>query len=734
MQSQVKIKPWLWPTVMLLMVLFSCKDPMEEHYATPSYLAGSAWDDLEKRGDYSIFLSGVEKVGYEQLVKGRGLVNVMAPNDRAFQLYLSERGFGSIDDMSLEQLTKLITYHLLSEPINKSEYARYNPYGNQNEFPPNEMGLYYKHATNARVPISTEYNPDPLIKDSVKVFHGELLLPVFSQYYFNNKQIDAAANYEYFYAGSSWTDDPDGFNVSEASVSEYEIITDNGFIYLIDRVLDPLGTIYTELENEGDNSSFLTLYNRFSEYVFDEVATEQFGNGEDLYRFEHIELPNIAAEWPVSDFYASIPLVKGVGYTVFVPDNNTLEQFYQSYWSDYYPSLSAVNDLPIKWLLNNHVGAGSILFPQEISEGRWLTAQGTRILFDPIQDVSNKKICTNGAYYGMNKVLVPGMFQSVTGPVFQNPEYRMFLHMVAYTGLYLPLSSDAIEYTVFLPKDGVMENSGYYDLPMRYFDADTSVFGDEEIQLQDGSWGTMSNGAMESYVNSHVGTALLTNANGTNVYKTSFAYSYIYTRGNTIASNIMYNEDSEWANLELIPGDWTNGTCYSVDTAILKAETAFKFMVGSADDNPFLQDYKEFARLLEMAGLLPLNNPLDFLLNNYMVFVPSNEAILNAPAGVIPTDPAELANYLKYYFVNVASSELSDYVFAGAGIQGTFETYQTNTLPEQTGMTSIVVTDEGTKLTVSNPGGSQTANVINELPKVYGDGGVYVIDQLIQPE
>lgn len=737
MQSQMKIKSWMWPLAIVFMVLLSCKDRMEEHYAPPSYLAGSAWEDLTKRGDYTIFLAGVEKVGYKKLVDGRGLVNVMAPNDEAFTTYLQSKGYGSIDEMPMNELTKLITFHLLSEPSNKSDYAHYNPYGNENEFPPNEMGMFYKHQTNARVPISTETYNDPNAEPSeveVKVFHGQLLLPIFSQYFFDNKQIDAASNYEYFYPNSTWTSDPEGFNVSEAEVSEYEIITDNGFVYLIDKVLEPLETIYSELEGEGEYSGFLNLYDRFLQYEYDDVATEQYGAGEDLYRRVYIDLPNIAAEWPVSDFYASIPQIKGEAYSVFVPDNNTLEQFFQSYWAAYYSSLSEVADLPVMWLLNNHVGGGSVLFPQEIREGRYVTEQGTPIIFDPDQDVSVKKMCTNGAYYGMNKVLVPGVFNSVVGPAFQDPEYRMFLHMVAYADLSSVLSSDAVDYTMFIPSDSAMIASGYYDLPMQYYDPDPTTFGDESIQLLDGTWGDMGTNAMENYVNSHIGIERLSNVNGTDVYKSRIAYSYIYAKGNTVASNIMYNEDSPFAGMRPIPGDWTNGIAYDVDTAILSEQKVFKLMIGSADEVPALENYKEFAHLLESAGLLPLNNPLDFLLDKYMVFVPSNEAILNAPDGTIPTDPAELAAYLKYYFVNVPASQLSDYVFPGAGIQGTFETYQdynpTDTIP----IANVTVIDNGSNLTLTNSIGSQTATVTSELPKVYGDCAVYVIDKLIQPE
>lgn len=736
MQSQNNIKPWMWTFAMLFMVLFSCKDYMAEHYETPSYLVGSAWDDLTQRGDYDIFLEGVEKAGFKKLVSGRGLVNVMAPNDSAFTAYLQRKGYSTIDEIPSVELNKLIGYHLLFDTYNKNEYAHYNPYGSGNEIP-SEMGLYYKHRSNARNPISEEF--DPVTKDTVKVYHKDLFLPVFSNYIFANKEIDPVENYEYFYPNSTWTGDLEGFNVSEASVLEYEQITDNGFVYLIDRVLEPLETIHQSLKDKGNYSRFLSMYDRFSNFWLDENATDKYGNGEDLYIHQHSGLPLIASEWPYNgegafQDFENLPALTGEAFSAFVPSNNALEQFYQDFWADYYPSLDAVNFLPVGWLLYNHVYEGSILFPEEIRRGGLLTFLGTPIDFDPDGDVDLSQVCANGAYYGLNKVLVPDMYKSITGPVFQNPEYTMFLHMVATTGLFLPLSSTALDYTIFIPDDSVMTASGYYDLAMRYFDLDTAVFGDEAVQVDDGGWGDLGSSAMEFYVNSHVSTERITTVNGTDVYKSGNAYSYIYTRGNTIASNALFNDDKEFVAMTPIPGDWINGTAYNIDTTLLMENRSFKVQVVSADEVPYLKDYEEFSKLLVNAGLLPVGNPLDFLLDNYMVFVPSNEAILNAPAGLIPTEQDELAAFLKYYFVNVATNQLSDYAFPGAGIQGTLDTYQDYNPADTIPLATITLTDNGSNLTLTNSTASQTATVISELPKVYEDGAVYVIDALIQPE
>ena len=79
-------------------------------------------------------------------------------------------------------------------------------------------------------------------------------MPVFSHHIFASKGIDAKKNYEFFYPNSTWTGD-NGFNVSNASVKEYQIITNNGYIYNVDRVLEPLETIYDVLKKKSDYSN-----------------------------------------------------------------------------------------------------------------------------------------------------------------------------------------------------------------------------------------------------------------------------------------------------------------------------------------------------------------------------------------------------------------------------------------------------------------------------------------------
>lgn len=716
---------------LLLATLFmvSCQTELDKYYETPTWLKGNAWEYLESQGNYTQFLKAIELTGFKDLVNGKGITTVMAPSDAAFTDYLSNKGYSTIGDVPLDELKKLVGYHLVYYSFNKEQFANYQPNGSGSENPL-ERGLYYKHRTKALNPITTEI--DPVTGGNVKVIHKELFLPVLSENFFNTKGIDAKSNYVYFFKGSTWTGTDDGFNVASASVDEYAVVTDNGYLYEIDRVLEPLETIHQSLKNQGNFTDFLTMYDRFSYYWYDEDATKNYGAGDSLFIHYHIALPQIASEWPYNGEgslpdYADLASLSKDAFSVYVPTNEALSRFFNDYWSPYYSTLDSVNFIQVAYLLDNHVYSGSIVFPEEIQKGEITTKYGTPVAFDPNTDVDVSQICANGAYYGLNSVQVPSMFKSVTGPAFRDPEYRMFLFMMSSTGMVLPLSSNSINYTIFYPNDETIIKSGYYDLNIQYYDPIPKKFDDDVIQVLDGQWVNMSSGGMLGFINDHIATDVLTEISGIKVYKARTDLDYLYVKDNAIASTRMYNENIAFSPIQKIDGQWSNGEAYKIDTLLLKNNNPFKAEITSADEYDFLSDFVEFSALLTKAGLLPLNNPLDFIVGNYMVFIPGNEAILNAPAGVIPDDPDALAEYLKYYFVPLSTNFLSDYLFPGTGFSGDLKTYQLVDFEAST----LTINDQGNNLHIVSPNGE--ANVVSIIPKVYADGAAYLIDGLIQP-
>lgn len=107
MRNATFLRKMLW--LLCIPLLFTaCKDNMDEHYEVPDWVADNAWEVLSssEHGNYSIFLQGVEIAGFKQMLEGKAILTIMAPDDSAFQSYLNEKGYATINDMPVDEVKK----------------------------------------------------------------------------------------------------------------------------------------------------------------------------------------------------------------------------------------------------------------------------------------------------------------------------------------------------------------------------------------------------------------------------------------------------------------------------------------------------------------------------------------------------------------------------------------------------------------------------------------------------
>jgi uncharacterized surface protein with fasciclin (FAS1) repeats len=736
--------------------LFSSCENMDDHYGIPGWLKGSAYEVLESKGNYSIFLEGVKKAGYESIVDGKSILTVMAPSDSAFTVYLRDKGYNSISDMSDTELKKLIAFHLVYYAFDWDKMVNFRPLegdGATDEEKAVNAGYYYKFRTKSSDPIAKEY--DSALGDSVSVYHFERFLPVFSYELFNTKGIDAKTNYEYFYPSSTWTGGSTGFNVSNASVENTDnVISDNGYVYYLNKVLDPLETIYTELKNRYDQYSvFFDLYNSYSSYDLNSDLTTDFGNGTNLYLHSHGSLPPIAYEWPVSS-YLSIATLSSRCYNVFAPTNDALNTFFDDFWKvGGYASLSDLDPLVLQYfILQSFADVTFPVFPEEINNGTIETAFGTPININT-SDVTLRKICANGTLYGMDKMTAPAIFSSVAGPAFKYRDYRHFLYALDGSDLLLSLASEDSKFVTLMP--------------------DSAQFAQEQIRLaslltgnvlqkysdESGVYSEMSSSDMASLVNMHIcnGSSELATS-GIQILETNVAFNYWYVYNGKITTSALFNKYLEpdytgdpfvsFTEIKNGSDSWSNGKSYSYDyTGLFKADDSDGLEYALAICNDSRYPYYMFSQLLQKAGLVS-DNQLSNIMDDtrFIAFIPTNDIITNklssipgastltisstgALSGTLSTsNKAKLAQYLRSLFVTSDLNTFTGYPYPGAGIKGTFDTY---------GAYKLTIIDDGASspLTVQfKDSSNDPVSVVSQyhyLPFAYQDGCFHLIEDIL---
>jgi len=770
MKNTPLLKKFFWMLV-LPILLTSCKDMMDEYYKTPGDLKGSIREVLEKRGNYSIFLKGAELAGFGPMIDGKSILTVMAPNDSAFHAYFEKEGITSLEDMPADEIKKLIGFHILYYAFDKNKLINFRPNEGDEATKDEKLinaGLYYKHRTKSNDAPTMETDTSGA---QVLLYHLERFLPVFSYKMFQTKQIDAAYNYEYFYPNSRWNGNL-GYNVSNASVTTYNVIADNGYIHLINEVLRPLETIYKELAGRENYSTFLKLYNQYEYYAEDKELTLEYGDGKPVYQHYHSSpLANIACEWPVSN-YADMSRLSYTSYSVFAPSNNAIQEFFNSYWKvGGYDSLMEVSSKSIEYLLFNCVYSSSAVFPEEIKKGLIKNSYGTIINFDvDAVPKENRIMCVNGVLYGCEKLTPPAMFSSVTGPAFQYKKYSYYLKMLDASGMMMSLCSPEARYLTLIPNNTQMNN------------ADITLVNNVLTKTKAG----LAASTQGNYVYAH-----LVNPEGTPGHYTDLPTSgnhvlrtlspnlnlYWYLKNGKITNSVKYNElisgigsteKSVFSDFtELTYGNgWSNGKVYSYDSLLFEGTldnaiySQFQSMMYNNRNTESFEFYG-FVQLLNMAGMF-IGQSYSFVAESCITFVPTTSAIKkaiieNRIPGITTTNTSEndaafftkctvtssptLVAYLSNYFLPISTAGVSNYPFIGwnedkpYGIP-TLESFENTDANGKTTITytMLKINDNGSKLSIQlQKSGSHEINVIekyNYFPFIFNDGCVHFIEDV----
>lgn len=742
-------KRWMIPLIGLMLLFNSCQSNFDEYYELPSWLNGNAWEVLEGKGNYSLFLEGVDKVGYKALVNGKGVITVMAPSDSAMQVYMKANGYSSIDNWYTQDpqgLSSLITYHLIYYSFDKDMFMDYKPDGVESDKENLEAGLYFKFRTKSR--DLTETVTDPISGKTLSLLHKEKFLPVLSENLFITKGIATKYNYEYFYPSTTWSGS-DGFMVSNASVNDYAISTDNGYVYTINKVLEPLKTVYSTMAANSNYSDFKSIYDKFINYTYDAQGTADYGNGDSLYLHYFNSLPQIASEWSVNgtnDYKELGPLSKN-GFNAFAPSNSALESFFNSFFKPYgYSSLTDLNFTPLNILILSHVNTGSLVFPEEISKGNIIASDGSTVSFNP-SNVNAASMCSNGCFYGLNGMITSPYFTSVSGAVLQNPDYKIFMEIIKGSGYLTSLTSQTQDFHFFIPDDNILADYTTIDgKKIQYVNSTPLVYNSDEVQIEGDNvdWESMSTAIKKIISGVCIGAKQIGSLGDEIAYRTLNSFDYVFTNRSKIYSTHAYNTDhlsSSTVGTVSVPTfskideTWTNGTAYKMSgeaSSPISETRTFKEIFSAGSDAECPTYFKLFHTLFLHSSLAATTPAMSFLQGERYILLVPTDAVVTAgiKAKTIPTSAGpKIDSFFKGYFVSISQSGLSDYLFPGQSKSGTLATYKTNDSGETC---NLKYSSTSTGLTFSD--GTNTVNAINTFPYVYADCAVYYIDGLLDAE
>lgn len=734
--------------------LVSCQREIDKYYETPDWLKGNAYEVMADQGNFSLFMKAVERSSYADLVKGKGIVTVMAPTDEAFSAYLTKHGYSSVEDIQLIELDKLVGYHLIYYSYTKNNFIFYNPAGADKvlEFP----GTYFKFRTKSRDAISTvvDYASNGAIR---KIMHKDRFIPVVSDYSLSYWANSPAQEYEKMFPGSVYTGGKTQFNIANAGIVGNETVTDNGYLYVINQVLEPLETIYGEISKEdSEYSKFAAMYDRFVTYEYDQDATQDYGNGDSLFLHSHIYLPPIACEWTSSagattPDYAQTEKLSGTSFGILAPDNQAIDAFYQKYWAASFGSLEEVNYIPLYYFMKAHASryGARMLTASALSE----IIKNTDVYDGHTPAEPNYiKVCSNGLLGGMEgNVIMPEAFETPIAPALCDKKYNMFA-LIADWGVLIDKFKAEYQKTfnVFFPSDEMLKRSEFNGDYIQYLKGNPYIINNEQVQVansSDGTLGKVTYSQAMSIAGAHITDNIMSERSENEVvYSTYNDFEYLYKKDGKLYSSATWNAKAlgnavSVPEIELIK-QYPMGNAYALvgdntTTALLPDQGNFKDRI---TQDKGMVDYAGFTLYLNMTSVGKGDQAFSFVQGNrFIVFISSQAAVLDDMRGnkrfpMAGTGLPEARDmYVKSMFIDVSASGMMDYPFPTLGkastkVLTTFGTKQINGKKEKITVTLVNGADGSMKLRDSK---GNEANIISYFPYIYADGAAYVIDGVL---
>ena len=637
------------------------------------YSLGSTCRILESRGNFTSFIKALDRSGYRRLVDGGGLVTVFAPDDAAFGSYLQKKyGTTDVDQVPVEELTLLVGCHMIQFAYTTEDFLSFSMVSSDDGTDTGD-GSCYKYKTYGR-PAIEEYT-DPLNRRKVKIFSREKYMPVFSTRMFAKRGIsDAEGDYRLLFPDVNWQGADDRLYAGNAAVTESGIPTDNGYLYIVDKVMEPARTIYKEL---SDNSSSVDyslckgLFDRVSLYKYDAAVSKNYAgaSGDSLFYFYHwkeplrmSEIPEIASEWTYHD-ESGVVFDRGLRYAnnCFLPQDDVLKEYLKNYFSEYGTQtqedfLDLIPKNAIYHFLRAHVyGTRDLILPSELNMSPVVGVNGEHFNLST-SELKDVRYCSNGVIYGMDKIFEPAVFTRLTAPLFRYPQFSFYARAFNTKNMYQQTVDVNNRFSLFIQNDQDLATAGYSS------SEGFTTHGDYTFRSKSGNMNAnaVSNLLMSQFVYGDLPALEETDARRYFVAKDEKTYFYVKDKA-------LFDYSGKEVSVKAT-FDTDNGTVYQTDRVI-------PARAGAYSETGKLPEYQQFKSLMITAGLGNNSGGLVTPIADGLVFFPTNEAILAAKsAGMIPEvvdgDVTELRKYLQYYFVPLKKNKLNFYLLPGLGPEG----------------------------------------------------------------
>lgn len=721
---------------LLVLLFFGCKEDEVDKYARPKWLAGKLYTQILTKPEISTFAELVKKSGYDSIIDVSGSYTVFAPSNEAFAQYFQENpNYKSVADMPRAEAIKLVKYHLVQNPWSKQQLMSLDVKGWIDTLDlTNDKPKGFKRETlfldkNQRVGVQwSKYKKQfsTLKRNNIvdttltswtrRVYtDSRKYSPIFFKQYFDIYDLPTS-DFE-FYFGRQFESVGDIYYTDGRVLGE-EIFAENGFVYIIDRVAEPLKNgmeLLTDNSKGHSYKNYHNLVNLFSEFTYNEKATYAQPGASQGLRVD--SLFNVTYPQLVFDINSErtkaprgtfgLPANVSIRYHhgIVAPTDAAMNQLVSQYLSggNNWGTLEAAPE-NIKRIIANSSLSINPVYPTDLTKG-FINGEMDVITVDP-SSIVQKEYGSNCTFIGINTPIVPRAFSSVAGPVYTQKGYAKVMYAIEKAGLLSALKRKDADYSFYVESDfnSNTDSSLVYDSFFETFSAVTMypairpypiTVDDLRILLLNHIGLSQPKGiARKEFIRNFAGNYIIVNNVTKEVSGTApSTYGYMGSKKVTvIPKKISTNSD--------------NGSTYEISNWL-------NFSVNDIFSSISI-NYPKFHSLLRRAGLtLDKTSKYTFMSDNqsYTVFAPTDSVLNLINTNAMSVE--ELQDFVLLHFVQ------GDMIFTdGNKSTGYYETCRVDesSTPFTTVYTKIKIEPGIDKITIPAKDGIESA-VVNESPK-----------------
>ncbi len=659
-------------TLIFSIGLIGCKKeftPGSSKYDRPDWLAGKVYTQVKSQEDLSTFALCIELTGYDSIIDISGSYTVFAPDNEAFiSWFQNHPEYSDVEDIPLSVLTELVKYHIVQNPWSKDQLMSLDVFGwiDSTDITNNKPRGYKRETllrrNNMKFGIEKTGRNKYIIVDTLetnnyrKVISYRKYAPVFFKEYFDIYDLDTDDYAFYFDRPFEGSGD---LYYAGAKIIGNEIFAENGFVYKIDRVVEPLKNAYELLcsGNQGnDYTDFLNTINKFPDFTYNEYETFRQPGAEEGHQVDslfNLTYPNLAFDITNEKTKApsgssGLPGNVSIRYHhgLFAPTNQAFDQFVNEYLvgANRWGGIDEAPEHIRRIIVNTHMSMNPV-YPTDFERG-FYNGENDIVTVDEATIV-HKEYGSNSTFIGVNEAIVPRAFKTVTGPVYLQRGYSRVMYAIEESGLLPTLKRRDQDYLFFVESDAnlLADSSLLFDLEEREFSLYRILAPGIPPELY-----PVTIKDLRTLILNHIGKALPT-GQARKEFIPNMAGNYIIFNNETgevsgtAPTNIGYMGEVEMPNYpSQISTGADNGIAYEI-------ENWFSFKSGDIY-SLVSTNYQHFHNLLRKAGFdreklyrYSMISENEF----YTIFIPTPEAINAAGADTLTGDA--LRNFLLLHFI-----------------------------------------------------------------------------------